>query len=115
MANTKFLPQSSKARSIKGFDENISKLPLYVNVFHHYVSLFNMVSQEVVSHFYVCLLSHEKLGFGLGIWIQPCHFHLDPASPFSSRSSGVAVLIGVDTGLSSTMLNFFITSFVYLA
>jgi hypothetical protein len=31
---------------IKGFGENISQLSLYVNV-----SLFNMVSQEMVSHF----------------------------------------------------------------
>jgi hypothetical protein len=36
------------------------------------------------------------------------------ASLFSSISSDVAVLIGVDTGLSSDMLNFFIRSFVYL-
>jgi hypothetical protein len=37
------------------------------------------------------------------------------ALPFSSGSSDVNVLIDVDTGLSSTMLNFFILSFVYLA
>jgi hypothetical protein len=55
MANTKFFPplQGSKSTSIKGFDENISQLSLCVNVFHHYITLFNMVSQEVVSHFYV--------------------------------------------------------------
>jgi hypothetical protein len=53
MANTKFLLQSRKTSHIKGFGENISQLPLCVNVFHHYVSLFNIVSQEVVSHFYV--------------------------------------------------------------
>jgi hypothetical protein len=35
------------------------------------------------------------------------------ASLFSSGSSVVAVLIGVDRGLSSAMLNFFIKSFVY--
>jgi hypothetical protein len=45
--------QSSNARSIKGFGENISQLSLCVNVFHHYISFLNMVSQEVVSHFYV--------------------------------------------------------------
>jgi hypothetical protein len=33
----------------------------------------------------------------------------------SSRPNDVAVLIGVDTDLSSSMLNFFIRSFVYLA
>jgi hypothetical protein len=37
------------------------------------------------------------------------------ASPFSSRSSIVVVLIRVDMGLSSAILNFFIRSFVYLA
>jgi hypothetical protein len=51
MANTKFLPQSSKTRSIKGFGENVSQLPLCINVFCHYVSLQNVVSQEVLSHF----------------------------------------------------------------
>jgi hypothetical protein len=44
-------PQSSKSRSIKGFGENVTQLSLCVNVFHHYVSLLNMVSQEVMSHF----------------------------------------------------------------
>jgi hypothetical protein len=51
MANTNFLPQGSKMRSIKRFGENVSQLSLYVNVFHHYISLLNMFSQEVVSHF----------------------------------------------------------------
>jgi hypothetical protein len=37
------------------------------------------------------------------------------ASSFSSGSYKATVLIGVDTGLSSSMLNFFIRSFVYLA
>jgi hypothetical protein len=53
MANTKFPLQRSKTSRIKGFGENISQLPLYINVFHHYVSFLNMVSQEVISHFYV--------------------------------------------------------------
>jgi hypothetical protein len=51
MANTNFHPQSSKARRIKGFGENISQLSLYVNVSHLNISLFHMISQEVVSHF----------------------------------------------------------------
>jgi hypothetical protein len=38
---------------VKGFDENVSQLSLCVDVFHHYISLLYMVSQEVVSHFYV--------------------------------------------------------------
>jgi hypothetical protein len=51
MANTKLAPQKSKMRRIEGFGENVSQLPLCVNELHLYVSLLNMVSQEVVSHF----------------------------------------------------------------
>jgi hypothetical protein len=51
MANTNFHLQSSNARSIKGFGENISQLSLYVNISHLDISLFHMISQEVVSHF----------------------------------------------------------------
>jgi hypothetical protein len=53
MANTKFSVQRRKSSHIKGFGENISQLPLCVNVFHLYISLLYMISQEVVSHFYV--------------------------------------------------------------
>jgi hypothetical protein len=53
MTNIKFSPQGSKMSRIKEFGENISQLSLCVNVFHLYISLFNMISQEVVSHFYV--------------------------------------------------------------
>jgi hypothetical protein len=53
MANTNSPSQSSKVRSIKGFDENISQLSLCVNVSHLNISLFHMISQEVVSHFEV--------------------------------------------------------------
>jgi hypothetical protein len=35
-------PQSSKARSIKGFGKNIGQLSLYINISHLYVSLLNM-------------------------------------------------------------------------
>jgi hypothetical protein len=38
---------------IKGFVENVSQLPHCVNVFHLYISLLYMISQEVVSNFYV--------------------------------------------------------------
>jgi hypothetical protein len=51
-----FSPQSSKMRSIKGFDENINQLSLFINVSHLDVSLFNMVSQEMVSPL---MLSHS--------------------------------------------------------
>jgi hypothetical protein len=73
MVNTKFPPQRSKMSRIKGFGENVSQLPLCINVFYHYVSLLNMVSQEVVYHFYVFLLSCGKLGFVLGIWHLSYH------------------------------------------
>jgi hypothetical protein len=53
MANTNPPPQSNKVRSIKGFDENISQLSLFINVSHLYVSILNMVSQKVVSHSFV--------------------------------------------------------------
>jgi hypothetical protein len=53
MTNTKLPPQRSKMRRIEGFCENISQLPLFVNELHLYISLLNMVSQEVVSHFNV--------------------------------------------------------------
>jgi hypothetical protein len=53
MANTKLPPQRSKTIRIEGFGENDNQLPLYVNELHLYISLINMVSQEVVSHFNV--------------------------------------------------------------
>jgi hypothetical protein len=53
MANTKIPPQRSKTSRIKGFGENVSQLPLCINVFHHYVSYLNIISQKVVSYFYV--------------------------------------------------------------
>jgi hypothetical protein len=37
----------------QGFGENISQLSLCVNVSHLDISLFHMISQEVVSHFEV--------------------------------------------------------------
>jgi hypothetical protein len=40
-------------RSIKGFGENISQLSLFINVSHLHISLFHMISEEVVSHFVV--------------------------------------------------------------
>jgi hypothetical protein len=49
MATTNFLPQSSKAISIKEFGENISQLSLCINISHPYVSLLNMISEEVMS------------------------------------------------------------------
>jgi hypothetical protein len=53
MADTKLPPQRSKMRRIEGFGKNVSQLPLCVNELHLYISLLNMVSQEVVSHFNV--------------------------------------------------------------
>jgi hypothetical protein len=53
MANAKLPSQRSKTRRIEGFGEYVSQLPLCVNELHLYISLLNMVSQEVVSHFNV--------------------------------------------------------------
>jgi hypothetical protein len=58
MANTKILKMSR----IKGFVENVRQLPLCISVFYHYISFLNMVSQEVVSHFYV-FCSPMETGF----------------------------------------------------
>jgi hypothetical protein len=49
MASTNFPPQISKTRNIKGFGENIGQLSLCINISHLNISLFNMVSQKVVS------------------------------------------------------------------
>jgi hypothetical protein len=51
MANTKLPLQRSKMRKIEGFGENVGQLSLCINKLHLYVSLLNMVSQKVVSHF----------------------------------------------------------------
>jgi hypothetical protein len=42
-------PQSSKARRIKEFGENISQPSLGIDVSHLNISLHNVISQEVVS------------------------------------------------------------------
>jgi hypothetical protein len=42
-------PQSSKARRIKRFDEDISQLSLDIDVSHLNISLLNMISQKLVS------------------------------------------------------------------
>jgi hypothetical protein len=64
MANTNPPPQGSKARSIKGFGENIGELSLCINVSHFDVSLFNMVPQEVVFPLKVSHSFVEDLDFG---------------------------------------------------
>jgi hypothetical protein len=64
MTNTNFPPQRSKVRSIKRFGENISQLSLCVNVSHLNISLFHMISQEVVSHFKVFHPFMEDWVFG---------------------------------------------------
>jgi hypothetical protein len=49
MTNTNFPLQISKSRIIKGFGENSGQLSLCVYVSHPNISLFNVISQEVVS------------------------------------------------------------------
>jgi hypothetical protein len=57
-------PQSSKVRSINGFGKNISQLSLCVNVSHLDISLFHMISHEVLSHFEVFHSFVEDWVFG---------------------------------------------------
>jgi hypothetical protein len=51
-------------RRIEGSDKNVDHLPLYVNKLHLYLSLLNMVSQKVVSHFNVFGSSMENWVMG---------------------------------------------------
>jgi hypothetical protein len=71
MANTNFPPQSSKVRRIKGFGENIDQLSLGIDVSHLIISLFNVISQEVVSPLKVShsLVEHWVFGYrdGTGV------------------------------------------------
>jgi hypothetical protein len=53
MSISKFPLQKSKTSRIKGFVKNISQLLLCLNLSHLYISLLYIVSQEVMSHFYV--------------------------------------------------------------
>jgi hypothetical protein len=64
MANTNFSSQSNKERSIKEFGENVGQLSLCINISHLYVSLLNMVSQEVVSPLKVSHYFVEDWVFG---------------------------------------------------
>jgi hypothetical protein len=51
-------------RRIEGFAENVGQLSLFVNKFHLYLSLLNMVSQKVVSYFDVFGSSMENWVMG---------------------------------------------------
>jgi hypothetical protein len=53
MSNIKFPTAKKQNVSHQGVGEVISQLPICVNVFHLYISLLYMVSQELVSHFKV--------------------------------------------------------------
>jgi hypothetical protein len=56
-------PQRSKMKRINRFGENVGQLPLRVNKLHLYLSLLNMVSQKVVSHF-------DVFGSAMEIWVM---------------------------------------------
>jgi hypothetical protein len=90
-----------------------------------YVSLLNIVSQEVVPHFYMfgSGVKHEIFG-NTGdtraitherepIMLQYSFWSTN--TPSSSASSDVVILIGVDRGFESSILKFLRMSFVYLA
>jgi hypothetical protein len=50
-------------KRINRFGENVGQLPLRVNKLHLYLSLLNMVSQKVVSHF-------DVFGSAMEIWVM---------------------------------------------
>jgi hypothetical protein len=56
-------PPAKRQRRIEGFVENVVQLPLCVNRLHLYLSLLNMVSQKVMSHFNV-------FGFPVENWVM---------------------------------------------
>jgi hypothetical protein len=64
MVNTNFPLQSSKARSIKGFGEDVSQLSLGIDVSHLNISLLNVISQKVVSPLKVSHSSVKDWIFG---------------------------------------------------
>ena len=64
VANAKLITKGSKTWSIKRFDENVSKLFLGLNFPHHNLSILNIISQEVVSHFYMFDLTMKAGIFG---------------------------------------------------
>jgi hypothetical protein len=69
MVNINFPSQSSKARRIKRFDEDISQLSLGIDISHLNISLLNsVISQEVMSPLKVSYFLVESWGFGLQRW-----------------------------------------------
>jgi hypothetical protein len=49
MANNNLPPQSSKARRIKGFGEDVNYLSLCINISNLNIFLLNVISLEMVS------------------------------------------------------------------
>jgi hypothetical protein len=69
MVNINFPSQSSKARRIKRFDEDISQLSLGIDISHLNISLLNsVISQEVMSPLKVSYSLVESWVFGLQRW-----------------------------------------------
>jgi hypothetical protein len=69
MVNINFPLQSSKARRIKRFDEDISQLSLGIDISHLNISLLNsVISQEVMSPLKVSYSLVESWVFGLQRW-----------------------------------------------
>jgi hypothetical protein len=64
MTNINLPPQSSKARRIKEFGEDIGQLSLCIIISHPNVSLLNVISQEVLSPLKVCHSFVEDWAFG---------------------------------------------------
>jgi hypothetical protein len=56
--------QRRKTRRIEGFGQNVSQLSLCAHKLHLYLSILNMLSQKVVSHFNVFGSPMEKWVMG---------------------------------------------------
>jgi hypothetical protein len=64
MTDTKFPPQISKTRRIKGFGENVGQLSLGVYISHLNVPFLYMIPQKVVSSLNMSHLFMEDWIFG---------------------------------------------------
>jgi hypothetical protein len=90
MTNTNPPPLTNqKARSIKGFGENISQPSLYINISRLYFSLLNMISQEVLSPFNLSHYFVEDWIFGYRDGIGVIAHKGNSLKPHSKVSHGV--------------------------
>jgi hypothetical protein len=89
MANTNFVPQISKTRSIEGFGEDISQLSHGIDVSHLNISFLNVISQEVVSPLMVFHSLVEDWIFGNRNGTGVMTYEGNSLKPHSKVSHGV--------------------------